>query len=528
MSWTKVGALLPSVLASLGGCARVTTSEETHDAGPSRPQISAVEPQPGPVSGAAKFTVRFSEPMDEGPLLAASGRSETVVFAAEADVERVAAAIEHSTLSAHERHLLVPAQADVASDVRSIQLTPDKPLPAGVFYLLVSPRVRDAQGRHMAGNGARFGFQVTPPPARPRLLSPQAGAEAPLNLAVLRAFAPSGRLAVVDEKGATLAGPVEAHGETELSLSEKLQAGQKYRLSLDGVPDAEQTFTAASCARDSPPALQGGAARIAARDTSVTAQIALDWPARVEISVGEARNGSVDDPCLAGACVTAGADIACAPPACGPQTFVCTGSVHLGGLHPASDYVLRVVARDDLGFTLRGPAQKFSTVAALPRIIISEIMAAPPPPRGEAEYVELLNQGPGAAAVETLALEAGDGIVRPLLGAAPPLPIQLEPGGRALAVGASFDAGRYPRMPPGTPVLRASTRRLFGRGLHDHDPPAFRLVLQGTIPVELSSFPGNAPSCPEGASLQRDESAPPDAAAVWRCGPVGGTPGTGP
>jgi hypothetical protein len=530
MSWTKVGAILPGVLAS---CAQVSQMAESPDAGHAPPFVSAVEPQPGAVPPSAKFTVRFSAQMDEGPLLAASGRSETVVLAAEADVERAAAAIAHSTLSAHERQLLVPAQAELSPGGNSIQLTPDQPLPAGTFYLLVSPRLRDTQGRHMAGNGARFAFQITAPPRRAKLLSPQPGAEAPVNLVLLRAFAEKGQLAVLDSRGAVLAGPVEAQGDTRLSLCERapcvsLRAGERYRLSLNGVADEEQTFTAASCAREAAPALQGGAAGLTVRDTSVTAQIALDWPAHVGVLVAEARGG--DEPCLTGTCIAAETQVACAPPACGPQTFACTASLRLGGLLPATEYELRVVALDDLGFSLRGPRQKFTTLAALPRVLISEIMAAPPgpAPRSDGEYVEILNLGPGAAAVESLALQAEDGVIRPVLAAPPPLPVQLQPGGRALVVGSSFDAARYPSLPPGTPVLRASTQRLLGRGLPDDGQLPFRLVLQGALPVELANYPGHGPKCAEGVSLQRDESAPPEAQGVWHCGSMGGTPGTRP
>ncbi|TMA25266.1 MAG: hypothetical protein E6J78_18080 [Deltaproteobacteria bacterium] len=526
MKWICLGALL--------GCAQVSqTGAGAADAG-AAPHLESVEPQPGSIPGSAKFTVRFSAQMDEGPLLAGSGRSETVVLAGEADVERVAAAIAHSTLSAHERQLLIPAAADIAADVRSIQLTPDRPLPAGASYLLVSPRLKDAQGRHLIGNGARFAYQVAAPPARATLISPLAGAEAPLNLAYLRASAPAGKLTLLDEKGAILAGPVEAQGETELALCQQapctsLQAGKKYQLALDGVGDDAQVFSAAACSRDAPPVLQGGAAVIAARDTSVVAQIALDWPARAELLVAEARNGSVDDGCLASGCASTQADLSCAPPPCGPQSFVCVASLRIGGLKPAADYLLRVAARDDVGFTLRGPEQKFSTVASLPRVILSEVMATPPgpTPRSAGEYVEILNLGPGAALVDGFAFSAEDGIVRPLLASPPPLPVQLQPGGRALAVGESFDSARYPSIPPSTPILRGSTRRLLGRGLHNGAAP-FRLVLQGAVPIELSGYPGAPPSCPDGASLQRDESAPPGAEARWSCGPVGGTPGTGP
>jgi hypothetical protein len=146
----------------------------------------------------------------------------------------------------------------------------------------------------------------------------------------------------------------------------------------------------------------------------------------------------------------------------------------------------------------------------------------------EGEYVEILNLGPGSADLETLALQGADGAVRPLLGGAPPLPAVLAPGARALAVGASFDPALYPAIPPGTQVLRAATQRLLGRGLSDDAQGPFALVAQGLVPVTLAVFPGGAPRCPAGVSLQRDEALPPDAAAPWVCGRGGGTPGRPP
>src|SRR5689334_8096031 len=107
MTWTRVSALLPAALAA---CANVSSFDDLPDAG-ADPIVESVAPVPGTVEPSAAFTVTFSAPMDEGQLLAASGRSETVVLAAEAYVERAAAAIEH-TLSAHERELLVLAAAD--------------------------------------------------------------------------------------------------------------------------------------------------------------------------------------------------------------------------------------------------------------------------------------------------------------------------------------------------------------------------------------------------------------------------------
>jgi len=147
----------------------------------------------------------------------------------------------------------------------------------------------------------------------------------------------------------------------------------------------------------------------------------------------------------------------------------------------------------------------------------------------DGEYVELLNLGPGTADLEALGLQGSDGIVRPLLGGAPPLPALLEPGVRALAVGASFDPSIYAAtIPPDTPILRASTQRLLGRGLSDDAPPVFRLVTLAAVPVELADFPGGNGHCAPGASLQRDEAVPPGSVAAWTCGRTAGTPGRPP
>jgi hypothetical protein len=509
MSWTRLSALLPAALAA---CANVPSVDDLPDAG-ADPTVASVAPSPGPVEPSASFTVAFSEPMDEGQLLAASGRSETVALAVEADVERAAAAMEHAQLSAHERELLVAASADVAADRRALTLTPDQPLAAGGYFLLVSPRLRDDLGRHLIAT--RYAFQVTDAAAKAsaQLVWPVAGGDAPSNLSVVHAYAASGRLSLVGSRGQMVAA-ADAHGPVALQLAAPPEAGETYTLSLDGTSDSGQAFRVATCARNAPPALEGGAARLGVRDTAVTATVALDWPVHVAVDVSDA----------AGARFMAEEDVVCAPPACGPQSFACAASLRIDGLAPGTGYVLDVTAIDDFGHTLRTAPQPFSTLSPLPNAVVTEVMAS-----GTAgEYVEIANFGPGAVDLEALALQGPDGVTRPLLAVAAPLPLILAPGSRALAVGASFDASLYPALLAGTPVLRSSTQRLLGHGLSDSAPPSFALVAAGPVPVELSRFPGGGSQCGIGQSLQRDEPVPAQDAAAWTCGPEGGTPGAPP
>jgi hypothetical protein len=286
----------------------------------------------------------------------------------------------------------------------------------------------------------------------------------------------------------------------------------------------EAWFAASACRRSTPVAFEGGKPRLFVRDSSADVEVRLDAAAELEVQVAPAGAACGGD------CSVVRAVVACAPPPCATPSFSCAATVRIDGLAPGSAYAALVIARDLQGFETRTAPLAFETPAAVPRLILSEVMAAPggPTPRTDGEYVELLNVGPGAARLDALALVGDDGIVRPLLAAPPPQPVLLPSGARALAVGAAFDPGRYPALPAATPILRAATQRLLGSGLRDEPAPALRLVLPGDVPVQLATFPGGSFACADGSGLQRDESLPPDAEASWTCGVSGGTPGMAP
>ena len=114
--------------------------------------------------------------------------------------------------------------------------------------------------------------------------------------------------------------------------------------------------------------------------------------------------------------------------------------------------------------------------------------------------------------------------MRPLLASPPPVPVQLAPGTRALVVGSDFNPARYPSLPPGLPILRASTQRLLGRGLSDDSPPLIILLAsdaEGTL-AEVDRYPGAGPVCPAGRSIEATEG------GAWVCGADGGSPGRPP
>ena len=195
--------------------------------------------------------------------------------------------------------------------------------------------------------------------------------------------------------------------------------------------------------------------------------------------------------------------------------------MRLTGLAQATEYAVHLELEDDEGHATVGESQRLTTLSPLPTVVISEVMASPPgpAPRSDGEYVELWNTGRAPVDVAGLTLTGADGIARRVVGSTAVDPVVLAPGGRALAVGGSFDTARY-TLAPGVLVLRASTQRLLGRGLSDASPPPF--VLSSEAGIELATFPGGSTSCPPGESMELQ------GASAWTCGQVGGSPGAPP
>ena len=506
------------LLCSGVACARLDGEQVAGDGGlVDLPRVSGVQPPEGDADPKTAFHVAFSTAMDQGQLVASTGRSESVAIASETTVDRAAAAIEHSRLTVDERGLLVAAAATIEDGGAAVTLTPEAALAPGTYYLLVAARLRDPAG-HRLSEALRYRYSVPAPRAQITLVAPAPGGTAPANLARARVSIASGdgTLALVGPKGVVASLPIAGPGQVDLPFCRPsaktcapLEAGQTYSLVLDGKAIDGAAFTVARCARLLPPQ---GTFRLAVRDTSLVAEVQLDWPSRVALRAS----------CSDGKCPEGFAETACAPDPCAPPTVgACTASVHLTGLAPATEYAVHLDLDDDEGHATAGESQLVTTLSPLPTVVISEVMASPPgpAPRRDGEYVELWNAGKAPVDVAGLTLTGSDGTARRVLGSPPAGPVALAPGGRALAVGASFDASRY-ALSAGILVLRASTQRLLGRGLSDASPPP--LVLSSEAGIELSTFPGNSATCPVGASMELQGT------SGWKCGRVGGSPGAPP
>jgi len=509
-------------LCALGaGGARVGPAEVEDGGTPGPPRIADLQPPPGEVAPEAQLHVVFSEPMDEGVLLASTGRSETVVLAADELVERAAAAIEHSRLSTEERSLLIPARASISGGAAELDLSPEKPLSAGGYWLLASTRLKDAGGHHLQA-AARFHYTVSAARPSPVLIAPKAGSTAAANLLRVRVSIPEGggTVSLVGPSGPIAEAPA-SRGAVELLLCPAwagsgcaaLKPGQTYSLALDGKAVPGESFTAGGCPRLDPPR---AVAQIHPRDTAISTDVRLDWPARVAVQIGT---------CPGPFCGVDEAFANCAPDPCAAAADAgCAVSLRVDGLLPSTPYPVQLLVEDDEGHLARGAAVQAMTTGPLPRLVLSEVMASPPlpVPRSDGEYVEIWNAGASPADLSRVALEGADGIARPVAADATQA-IVLPAGARALAVGASFDAARY-ALPPGLLVVRASTQRLLGRGLSDESPPLIILLAsdaEGTL-AEVGRYPGASPVCPAGRSIEAAEG------GAWVCGADGGSPGRPP
>ncbi|MFL5375352.1 MAG: hypothetical protein ACJ78T_15260 [Myxococcales bacterium] len=508
---------LALVLCS-AGCARLD-GDGPADAGlVDLPRVADVQPPEGAVEAGAVFRVSFTAAMDEGTLVASTGRSESIALVPETVADRAAAAVEHSRLTVEERGLLVATTPAIEGEGSGLTLTPDAPLAPGTYYLLVAARLRDPAGHRLA-EASRYRYTVAAGSgARLALVSPLPGSSAPANLARVRVSVDSGAgtLSLVGPKGVVASAVLGPKGPLELPLCRAsaktcapLEPGQTYSLALDGKRIEGSSFAIARCARLFPPQ---GAFRASVRDTSVIAEVDLDWPARIALR----------SECADGKCPEGFAETTCAPDPCAPPVAAaCKATVHLEGLAPATEYSIHIDLDDDEGHATVSGSQRVTTLSPLPTVVISEVMASPPgaAPRSDGEYVELWNNGRAPVDLSGLTLTGPDGTPRHIIGSLPPEPVALAAGARALAVGASFDPLRY-SLPPGTLVLRASTQRLLGRGLSDASPPP--ILLSTEDGVTLSLFPGSTTSCPSGTSFELA------GGSDWNCGEAGGSPGGSP
>lgn len=168
------------------------------------------------------------------------------------------------------------------------------------------------------------------------------------------------------------------------------------------------------------------------------------------------------------------------------------GKLVLRGLTPDSTELVSYWVRDAFAELSRGQAL-LATGPALPRVVLSEVLANPLGPEPAQEWVELYNDGAVPVDLSTLSLEDGGGKVE--------LPaFVLTPGSFALVVREDYDAasGSDPLPAPGTKLLRVPA---LGKNGLSNSGEALALRAGGQL---ISKFPA-LPKPKAGVSVARRE-----------------------
>jgi hypothetical protein len=368
----------------------------------------------------------------------------------------------------------------------------------------------------------------TPPPSGPAgavLVDPPAGAAAvPLNLASVEVQFPaaitwgSAGLIVCDGPG----GPVPVAPPVEVPCAADT-SGVCYRAELGGpLPASVSCAVAIAAGAVDAAGVQVGAGAIGAFEDAATPDVTPPVLGDVAVAVEGPCLGvsfSTDEP-SSGTVVVAAGGVEIDSPAGAGETRFDLG-IPLGSLPPAAAATVTVSATDLAGNTAAGAPFSFQTPAALPPVVITEVLANPAGPEPQQEYVELRNLGDTDVPLDGLRLQDSKG--------GDDLPAEtLAAGGYGLVVTASYDPaeGSDPAPRAGTLLVRVDTR--IGADGLSNAGEAVQLVAGdavvssygGWVDVSAGSWNGNA--------VHRLVQTACDRSAAWNHTPLVPTPGWGP
>jgi hypothetical protein len=435
---------------------------------------------------------------------------------------------------------VVPARIALAAGDARAEITPREPLRAEEDYaVVVGVGIRTADGRGvMDPTGRRkayvAAFRTGPMPDRTAPVAtwafPPAG-PVPSNLRELRVAFSEAVTGALSLPGAAARARTVSPTVLALDLEGTLPPGP-LAPSLDAVRDAAGNRPAAlapldvrDCRDASPPLLDAATLRLLPADTSVSAAVEGNEPARLGLELAADPAG---DACGAVPLPPA-SRVAWGEPAPCPAATPCGGaarcplSVVVQGLCPGRGVKVRVLAEDLAGNAAApGGWIRLGTGAGVPRPVLTEVLADAATPQAGGEFVEVANLGSGDLDLSgwRLAKRSASGAVSrcTVPAGAEPVP----PGGHALLVGGSWD-GRF-AVPAGVPLLRCGSTSLLG-GIPDDRAP--ELALETPAGEVASGFGWSAPSvrCTS-RSAERVHPAGEDATRNYACArEPPGTPG---
>lgn len=571
--------------------------------GPARPPITVdlvapyvlgVEPSGNTVAVDATFHLRFSEPVRREKLFwtdPATTREnpDSVLLAAAEDEDDLVSAANSPPLSASQRAKTVPATVTLSADRATVDLAPAQRLEGLKSYVIVvSRKVVDDHSNGLVTPDTkvnetqvvRFTTAGAPDTTRPTatLKAPSAGAggvsidvhevDVQFSEPMDKATVTSAHVGLVELAGQLSIAPADIKWIENVAALElppnagagcvTLCPGKAYALFVDGavrdlagnalepVDAAVQRFTAATCADAAPPQLAAATLHAEPTDRSAVVTWKTDEPSTSVVRF---------ETCGAGPCppAAAGDDASCTADVChlptDQATFGCGHSVRLTGLWAATAYTVRLVSKDGGGRETVSPALTFTTLAALPRLVLNELFATPVDGAGKSDsdqkYVELYNAGSEAVDLTptgtgstrrawALARCADATCTGAMSNVWPMKPAGasglLAPGGHALAAGNAFDPAK---LGVGAAVLvlhnDGTSTTVLSTGLTTTSAYAFALLAPGGIVVSTyGAFLGlpNAKTA-NGHSFERKDAQGEDAAANWAVSTaaVSGAPG---
>jgi hypothetical protein len=296
-------------------------------------------------------------------------------------------------------------------------------------------------------------------------------------------------------------------------------AGNPVSVPVDG-----QSFTAATCTDTAPPRVAAASVVASPSDTSATIRWNTDEPSSSSVELVVCDGGG----CLAPPFT--GGDANCSVDTCNlpsdEASFACAHTVKVTGLEPQKTYTVVAISADPGRREGRSQEVTFTTLAPLPKVVISELFATPQglTDANRGKFVELYNAGSTPVDLNDWALgRCADPSCATitnrwtLKASAAGASTTLAPGAFAVAHGKAFDMAAM-SVPAGTLEFLGSSDTLLANGLTSTTAYTYVLLAPGgSSPISSYSAHLGKPNLTSnnGRSFERKDLAGDDVVSNW-------------
>lgn len=308
-------------------------------------------------------------------------------------------------------------------------------------------------------------------------------------------------------------------------LSTAAIAGKAGNFATPGRPNSA-TLVPPDCTDGEEPIVDADSIALAVNGTSVTVSWMTDEPGRSRVEYVAGSSDALVGLCSGGeeGCLVAeAASASCSQPVdvcalSNPPAFVCTRTVTIHGLAPATPHALRLVSYDQSGNSVVSAPIEFVS-GEPPKIVLNEVFVAPSSPLTAAsgEFVELWNGGDTAVdltgwkiarCTDNPTASCTDSCSSPTPLAADGEGMTIAPGGYALVTGG---AGAFTLAAHGALMLKGKP------SLRDSCVDRYRLLdAAGSVRSEYGGHLGTGGAAAnKGKSFERIDPLGPDQASNW-------------